>query len=290
MNLVGEKRLSVVETSSLIGITNQSVETQFLQHLPTPFGVRLWRFDAPSANTIRDPDDGTQIDALKVIDFYAPEFDKAIAELAKCGYLPREAIAEYELAEGLFREAHFWRPDNIVCAVISGPAKFFADFATIRDRILSEPQSISAPVSDQEQAVSFYEAVFEFTSLYKYEISDTSFNDLVGAEQPLAITAMNVGTDLNSPYLGLIDYGPAATERQSLRGRSVPPIRGLAGIEITVQDIDGIVKNAAAFGATILAGPVTLDDYPPYGRVVAALIEGPHGVIHSVLQPERNRA
>ena len=272
-------------TSAAFGTRNVSLTSSYLRTPPTDFGVRLWRFSPHVAETLRSEDRGTEVDALKVIDFYAPDFDRALAALATDGYRPREAIAEYQLPEGTIREAHLWRPDNVVCAVISGPPAFFQRFASIHDRVFSEPQSISAPLTDPVAAVAFYEAVFGLDILYEYRLADPSFDAMVGAEGSLDLHARNVGNRLTEPYLGLIDYGARAATGASLRGRGRPPMRGLVGVEIEVDNLDAIVAAAERCGVAVLAGPTALDDYPPYAAAASALIEGPHGVLHHVLQP-----
>lgn len=270
-------------TAALFGLHDLALETVFYQRTPTEFGVRLWCFNPPHQHTIRSPERGTDRDALKVVDFYAPDFDEALARLQNAGHSPKSTIAEYELPEGKFREAHFWRPDNIVCAVISGHPEFFSKFVSTVDRAFSEPQSISAPVSDVDSVIDFYREAFGFTPLHRYQISNPTFDAMVGANQPLHLSAVNIGADLREPYLGVIDYGQADAEGESLAGRSRPPMRGLVGVELHVEDIDSTVSAADRTGACVLAGPTTLH-YPPFGKVASCVIEGPHGVIHHVIQ------
>lgn len=259
------------------------LDTELVQWHPTDFGVRLWAFDEPSISTIRLPGRGTDLDALKVIDFYASDFDRALALLAQNEIYPRHDIAEYSLPEGAFREAHFCRPDNVICAVISGPNEFFKDFATLTGEVFSEPQSISAPVSNAHAVLEFYAAVFGFDSLYSYEIDNASFDALVGSDKRLKLKAVNVGQALSAPYLGVIDYGSIAVTERLLGARSQIPRRGLIGIEMTTEHLAEIVDKATREDAVVSAclEPV---DYAPYGPVISALIRGPHGVLHHVLQ------
>jgi len=283
MQSTAKGQLCPTQTGHLLGVDGCAMETVFYQRVPTDFGVRLWQIDPPHDETVREPERGTDLDALKVIDFYAAEFDDSIDALNTAGYRPKDSIARYTLPEGEFCEAHFWRPDNVVCAVISGPADFFANFVTARDRQFSEPQSISAPVSDVSAVVDFYEHVFGFTELYRYQIANPSFDAMVGTDEPINLSAINIGTDLRAPYLGVIDYGQTASRGASLAGRSRPPMRGLVGVEFAVESVDNIVNAATRWNASIIAGPSVLT-YPPYGPVISCLIEGPHGVIHHVLQ------
>ena len=271
------------ETVATFGVSGVSVETVFFQRIPTDFGVRLLQFDPLHQSTIRQPDRGTDRDALKVVDFYAPNFERALLQLRVAGHEPKSDIADYHLPEGRFREAHYWRPDNIVCAVISGPADFFSGFVSTKDNNFSEPQSISAPVTDVEAVTDFYHDVFGLKPLHRYEISNPSFDALVGADQPLKLSAVNVGSHLREPYLGVIDYGQARGAGKSLAGQSRPPVRGLTGVEVQVQDIDIVASAALKVSAPVLAGPTTIE-YPPLGEVGSCVIEGPHGVIHHVIE------
>ncbi|MEO0998800.1 MAG: hypothetical protein AAFX58_14890, partial [Pseudomonadota bacterium] len=237
-------RFSSTQTGCLLGLGRHAMETVFYRRAPTDFGVRLWRIAPAHAETVRSPERGTDVDALKVIDFYAPAFDDSIKALADAGFSPEDAIARYALPEGEFLEAHFWRPDNVVCAVISGPTDFFAGMVTTSDQSFSEPQSISAPVSDVAAVVDFYERVFGLSPLHRYEFSNPSFDAMVGADEPLNLSGINIGTDLRAPYLGVIDYGKTNGGARSLAGRSRPPMRGLIGVELLVDDMTAVVGAA----------------------------------------------
>lgn len=276
-------QLSSTQTRGLLGLAGRVMDTVLYRRAPTEFGVRLWRIDPAHGQTVRTPERGTDVDALKVIDFYAPEFDASVAALIESGFVPNDDIARYALPEGEFLEAHFWRPDNVVCAVISGPVDVFSNLVTTRDCRFSEPQSISAPVSDVAAVVDFYEAVFGLSELHRYEFSNPSFDAMVGADEPLCLSGINIGTDLREPYLGVIDYGKANGDTRSLAGRSRPPMRGLIGVELLVDDVAAVVSAADQFGAVIVAGPNRLS-YPPYGEISSCLVEGPHGVVHHVIQ------
>lgn len=268
----------------MLGVSRRSLNTVWLERRPTPFGVRLWRMDPVGEGSVRAARRGVDLDALKVIDFYAPAFDAACAELAHLGYRPREAVARYDLPAGRFQEAHYWRPDDLVCALVSGPPDFFRDFATLCDQRVSEPQSISAPVSDAPAAIDFYRNVFDFEVLFEYAIENESFDDLVGSEEHLSVRAVNVGTSSKTPYLGLIDYGLKGIGGETLHGRSRPPARGLTGIEIVVNDVEETVQRVPGAGGVLLSDPGEIADYPPYGRVACSLVEGPHGVIHHLIE------
>lgn len=281
VDLMDMAHADVIEVPELTTLSaEKKLNTCFYSKPGTPYGIRIWQFDPPDPETIRSESHGTQLDALKVIDFYSPEFDRGVAEIQAAGFELRDAIAEYPTQDGVFREAHLWRPDNVVCAVITGPENFMVDFATLTDQLFSEPQSISAPVSNANDVISFYETVFGFQQLYQYHIENSTFDALVGTEKSLTVDATNMGTSLNAPYLGVIDYGIGSKNQVSLKGRSRPPARGLAGIEITLEDMSGVLKRAEELGSPILLQPTQVKNYPPYGTCQIAAIEAPHGVVH----------
>lgn len=271
-------------TEQLCGETGVGLTSRWLSAEGTPFGVRIWSFDPPALHTVRNPQRGTDRDAPKVIDFYAPDFDGAINHLTGHGQNVKSSIAEYTIPAGTMREAHLWGPDHVVSAVISGPKQFFRDFATVQDRTFSEPQSISTPVSNIGQAVQFYADVFGLHPVYEYDVEHTSFDDLVGADRPIRLHAVNIGTSTREPYLGLIDYGTHQPGSRSLKGRVRPPVRGLVGVEMTVDDIDETIERAGAFGGVAFLGRPVSIQYPPFGQAKSVILEAPHGVLHHVVE------
>lgn len=276
--------LSEDATADLCGTSDVRLKTRWLCAEGTSFGVRLWSFDPPAQETVRDPARGTDRDAPKVVDFYAPDFSGALDHLSRQGRQIKSDVAEYTIEAGKMQEAHLWGPDHVVSAVISGPASFFKDFATVRNRIFSEPQSISTPVTDIDQAICFYADVFGYDPVFEYEFEHRSFDDLVGASTPINLRAVNVGTSTREPYLGLIDYGADQPDSRSLKGRSRPPARGLVGVELTTENLDKTIERAVAFGdAAVLGQPVSIN-YTPFGEAASVLIEAPHGVLHHVVE------
>lgn len=279
--------LSGEATSELCGTSSIRLTSRWLSTAETPFGVRLWSFDPPAAETVRDPARGTDRDAPKVVDFYAPDFSGAIHHLSDQGRDVKGEMAEYAIEAGTMQEAHLWGPDHVVSAVISGPPTFFKDFATVHNRTFSEPQSISTPVTDIDQAVSFYADVFGYDTVYEYRFEHQSFDDMVGTATPIQLRGVNVGTSTREPYLGLIDYGAHQPESQSLKGKARPPVRGLVGAELTTDNLDKTIDRAIAFGdAAFLGQPVSVN-YEPFGKAASVLIEAPHGVLHHVVEYSR---
>lgn len=253
----------------------------------TSSGVVLCAFDPRSDETVRDWNTRLASDALKVIDFYAPDYEGAIQHARSLGYRVVEEQAAYELEAGTFREAHLWGPDNVVTAFLGGPAEFFADFAQVTDRRCSEVQSISAPVSDAAAVVRFYEAVFDWRVVYEYAITDPSFGALIGTDERLQLRATNVGRSTREPYFGLIDYG-VQSATGSLKGRSRPPRRGLIGAVVLVDDLADTQARARRIGGSAAVPGQTVEIHvPSLGAVRAASLLPPHGVWHLVIESGR---
>ncbi|MFC6152334.1 hypothetical protein [Nocardioides yefusunii] len=259
--------------------TLERIELTVLTTPGTRTGVVLVDFGVADAPTVRDWSTRVHLDALKVIDFYAPDFGAAVAHARARGYEVIESEASYELAEGTFREAHLWGPDNVVTAFLGGPAEFFADFAQVTDALVSEVQSISAPLSDASDSVAFYRDVLGWNVVYEYALDDPSFAAMLGVEH-LTLRSRNVGPNTREPYFGLIDYGLPGGADDSLTGRSVPPHRGLLGAVVLTHDIAAI--HAAA---GLEAVPVVLQ-LPSLESDRAAWLTTPHTVPHLVLEVE----
>ncbi len=275
--------LDQAAVQALWGVQGRRATTQLLITPQTGSGIRLLAFEPASSIVIRNQATGFDADALKVIDFYAPDFKRAAQVLADAGFALKDEVAEYDLAEGHFIEGHLWGPDQVVCALVSGPRHFFARFATITDRVVSEVQSVSCPVTDPASVIAFYAEVIGLNACYEYQITDKSFQHLVGAAQPLSIKAVNIGRSTVEPYLGIIHYGLPKGSFTSLAERAVLPNRGLAGVTLMVDDVAPIVHRALP--RQILAGPA-LARLEPWGKITSALVRAPHGVLHHLVQPE----
>ena len=280
---VAEQSLDQAEVRTLWGVEGRSAETLLLETPGTHFGVRLICFDPVSDVVIRDPASGFNSDALKVIDFYAPDFEAGHQRVKQAGFRLKHDMAEYDLPEGRFIEAHLWGPDQVVTALISGPNAFFRNFATTTDKLFSEVQSVSSPVSDMEAVVEFYDRVFALGIVHEYAIDDDSFADLVGTQHKLQLRAKNIGLKRTEPYFGIIHYGLPDTAYQSLKDRATLPNRGLAGATVLVTSAAQIAEKAAAQGAEVTA-PLAQADLAPYGPVKTLGLRGPHGVFHHVVE------
>jgi catechol 2,3-dioxygenase-like lactoylglutathione lyase family enzyme len=278
-----EQSLDRAAVQTLWGLRGHGARTLLLETPGTHFGVRLVQFDPVSPTVIRNRASGFDCDALKVIDFYAPDFDAANAHLQRRGFKLKDDVSVYELPNGRFIEGHLWGPDEVVTALISGPKEFFAGFATVTDRLFSEPQSISAPVHDQPRVLEFYDKVLGLPVIHEYAIDDDSFAKLVGTPHKLKLRAKNVGLKRTEPYFGIIHYGLPPDAYRSLKDRAVFPHRGLAGATLVVDHIADHARASAAFGCEVLA-PVAEAALAPYGRVQSLTIRAPHGVIHHLIE------
>lgn len=280
---VAEETLTAETIAALWGIEGHSAATVLLETAGTRFGIRLVQFSPLSDVVIRHKSSGYNSDALKVIDFYAPDFYAAKEHLEAKGYHLKEEVAEYELENGKFLEGHLWGPDSVVTALVSGPSDFFRNFVTTSEKLFSEVQSISTPISDVPAVLAFYEKVLGLGVIHEYGIDHESFAELVGTKHKMKLRAKNVGIVRTEPYFGLIHYGLPETAYESLHDRAVMPNRGLVGATVVVNDAAQVAHNAESFGADIVA-PLTEVSLSPYGKVLSFTVRGPHGVVHHVIE------
>jgi catechol 2,3-dioxygenase-like lactoylglutathione lyase family enzyme len=286
MEVVARQNLSPSEVDVLWGLSGHDAETLWLETPGTPYGIRVLQLTPTSSVRIRDPKSGYDCNALKVIDFFTADFDRARATLEQSGFQLKDEIAEYETESGHITEGHLWGPDGVVCALVAGPREFLSEFVSITDRIVSEVHSVSAPVDDQPAVVAFY-ASLGLNEVHRYEVTDESFQHLVGAKDPLHIRAINVGSARHEPYLGIIHYGLPTGSYESLAERARLPHRGLVGATILVPDVQVATAACRQAGATLLAGPVSAQ-LLPFGEVTSAAVRAPHGVLHQLLDYQPN--
>ncbi len=281
MEARASQTLSAAEVEALFGIGGHSATTVWFETPGTPYGIRLLQLTPGSTVCIRDPDSGYNSNALKVIDFFTADFSRARNTLETAGFQLKEEIAEYDTDSGHITEGHLWGPDGVVCALVAGPAEFLSEFVTITDRVVSEVHSVSAPVDDQAGVVAFY-ASLGLQEVHRYEVTDESFQHLVGAKDPLHIRAINVGSVRQEPYLGIIHYGLPAGSYDSLAERACLPHRGLVGATIRVPDVAAAVAACQQAGGKLLAAPASLQ-LSPFGTVTTAAVNAPHGVLHHLI-------
>jgi catechol 2,3-dioxygenase-like lactoylglutathione lyase family enzyme len=264
------------ETQAIWGIDAHGSSEVTLAAPGTPFGIRLIRFDPGSDEQIRDPSRGSDCNALKVIDFYAPDLPAARTSIEHAGFMFKPEVADYDTPEGRYQEAHLWGPDGVVCALISGDPALFTDLATLRDRLVSEPQSISGPVQDAAGTLDFFDRVLGLQVIHRYGLEDASFDAMVGSATQLRLRAWNVGTRKSEPYFGVIDYGLPARSQQSLHETARPPRRGLLGATIRVRDAAAVAKAAAVATVSVAV--------PGFGKSVIATVQGPNGAWYQAIE------
>lgn len=272
------------QAAALFGPEVRAAEVIVLNTPGTNNGAMLCSFDPPCEELVRDQDSRLAADALKVIDFYAPDHAAAVRHARERGYAVVQEEAAYELEAGAFREAHLWAGDNVATAFLGGPADFFTGYAQVRDRVVSEVLSISSPVSDAAPVLDFYDAVFDWQVIFEYAITDASLAAMLGSGEDVQLRGLCVGNSTREPYFGLMDYG-ISSAAASLRGRSGPPRRGLVGAVLLADDLTATLSKAREAGGeqAVASAPTDLE-MAPFGVTRAAVVLPPHGVWHLVVE------
>lgn len=281
MDSSGSGALTAEQTSMLFGVTADT-EVVVMRTPGVDAGALLCRFDVdgPATAPIRDELTRIHRDAFRVVDFYAPDFDAAVRHAREAGFPMATSEASYELADGSFREAHHGGADGIVTALLSGPAGFFADFAEVRDRVVSEPVSISLPLSDATATIDWYAEVFDWHVVYTYDFVDASFSELMKVDHELRVRSSTVGPSRQQTYVNIVDYGLGPDQAGSLLGRAVAPRRGLLGLVVLTDDLDDLVGRAGAG-----AGPAVTVELAPFGRCRMSVLVPPCASPHLVVEP-----
>ena len=279
MERVASVTLDADRAQQLFGASAGSLELTSLRTPGVLAGALVAAFEPRSERQIRTEETRLHRDAFRVIDFYAPDLDAAVAHARNLGYHVEHSEAGYDLDEGAFREAHLPGPDGVVTAFLSGPRDFFTGFAKVRDRVASEVCSISLPLTDAKPSLEFYKDVLDWDVVFEYAFSDESFNRLMDVEEPITVTSSTVGFARDEPYVNMVDYGAPEGLGGSVRGASVAPHRGLLGAVLTTGDLDGVRSRAGA-----ALGAETSFTLAPFGDVRAAVLTPPHGVPHLVLE------
>lgn len=275
---IGRCDRSAEETQAIWRIEGQASREILMETPGSQFGVRLVQFTPGSTIQIRDPSRGSDSEALKVIDFYSPDMDAAWKEIEAAGYQFKPEVADYETPRGRFQEAHLWGPDGVVCALVSGDPSLFVDRATVRDRLVSEPMSISGPVQDAAATLTFFDEVFGLGVTHRYGVEDPSFDALVGTSAQMSLRAWNVGVTPKEPYFGIIDYGLPKGSQTSVLATARPPARGMLGATIKVRDVAAVAAKA---GVAVVATAI-----PGFGAVQMATMQAPNGGWYQAVQLE----
>ena len=119
LSLIADQELDAEAVRVLFGVSGTTARTILLETKGTSIGVRLVEFRPPSNLAVREGAKPIDADALKVIDFMVPDFDKAVAALAARGFNLAAPPAEYSTpADGKFTEGHVEGPDGVICALL----------------------------------------------------------------------------------------------------------------------------------------------------------------------------
>ena len=251
----------------------------------TRIGVWLVQFEPVETAEIRPGGVGLQPDALKVVDFFTPDLDRALARLRRFGFDTVGPPALLGLPGGeTFQEAHVRAPDGVMVAFIHPLRSRIDDYVSITDRLFSEVQSCSGPVEAPGPVAAFYEQGLGLGCGLQYEFESASFGRMVGAGGTTRVVARNFGRIVEDAMLGVIHYGLPPGFAPSLRESCRAPNRGLVAVRLAVSDLDVIVARCQAAGHEI-AVPVAELRLAPWGRVRTATIRGPHGVAHLLCEP-----
>jgi catechol 2,3-dioxygenase-like lactoylglutathione lyase family enzyme len=279
METAGRALLDPSGSGRLLG-AECSTELRVLRTPGVEAGAVLCRFDSDApeaAETVRDEASRIFRDAFRVIDFYVPDFAAALAHAERAGFPMQTKEASYETNEGAFREAHHLGVDHVVTAFLHGAADFFTDFAEVRDRVTSEPISISLPLSDAGPTLEWYREVFGWDVVYEYDFVDASFSELMGVDEEFRVRSSTVGPTRQQTYVNIVDYGLPSEVGGSLLARSVAPRRGLLGLVVLTDDLDCVLARAGE------GTPVEVD-LPPFGATRAAYVRAPFGAPHLVME------
>ncbi len=280
LSLIADQELDALGVKALFGRSERSARTVLLETKGTSTGVRLIEFRPSSSLAVREGTKPIDADALKVVDFMVPDFEKAVAALAARGFKLAASPAEYSTpADGRFTEGHVEGPDGVVCALLKMHDTPLSKYVTVTDRTFSEVLGVSAPVSDRDAALAFYRDTLKLETVLSYEIANDSFQKLLGSKEKTLLRGANFGMGAKAPMIGVIHYGLPSSAFQSLRARSVLPHRGLQAIRFSVSSVDRVAKAVVAANMETVA-PVTEALLFPQGPVKCLLIRGPHGVLH----------
>ena len=280
MTRAGSGAFTADQTAALFGVAERT-DLTVMQTPGVDAGAVLCRFDVegPGTEPIRDETTRIHRDAFRVIDFYAPDFDAAVRHASEAGFPMATSEASYELAEGSFREAHHGGADGLVTALLSGPADFFTDFAEVRDRVVSEPVSISLPLSDGAPTIAWYADVLGWAVVYSYDFVDASFSELMQVDQELKVRSSTVGPSRQQTYVNIVDYGLPVDQASSLLGQAVAPRRGLLGLAVLTDDLDDVIGRAGPS-----AGPVVTVELAPFGRCRMSVLTPPCAAPHLLIE------
>jgi catechol 2,3-dioxygenase-like lactoylglutathione lyase family enzyme len=277
-----EQALDEAVTHALFGIDGHTARSIHLVTPRTRIGVTLVQFDPLSQTLIRPGNVGIQTDALKVVDFFTTDLDRALARLRSFGFdlVAPPALLELPTGES-FNEAHIRAPDGVIAAMIYPIEASIGDYVSVTDRLFSEVQSCSGPVADLEPVHDFYERVLGLGCGLQYRFESESFGRMIGTGGATLVQARNFGRVIEDVMLGVIHYGLPAGTVPSLKSVCRAPNRGLVAVQLRVEGLDDIVARCEAAGCEVAAPPAEVL-LAPWGRIRVATVRGPHGVAHQL--------
>jgi catechol 2,3-dioxygenase-like lactoylglutathione lyase family enzyme len=268
--------------AALFGGDVTGVELRLLGTPGCASGAVICRFSGPDSGTIRDGASPVDHDALKVIDFFAPDLEAAVAKARALGHDVSVSAEPYSMDGVPLREAHLGGPDGLRFAILGGPQREMRQYVELPDRLISDVLGVTSPVQDQHLAAAYYADVFGWRPVLQYTADGSAIATLVGLEADFRVTGVCMGSRSEETYVDLLDYGLPPGVGASLRGRSVAPRRGLLGLAVLVADLDAIRAAAppGALGETVV--------FPAESGVAgAAVLTPPWGVPHLLLATER---
>lgn len=284
MRRVADEQLDTVAVEQWFGVRGAEARAILLETPGTQIGVWLVEFSPPSDVVIRVGGVGVATDALKMIDVFTADRIEALSRLKSQGFECVSEGASVDLPDGSrFLEAHVRAPDGVMFAVIEPLNLPASGFVTCHDRVFSEVQSSSGPVSDFSPVRRFYEEVLGIPMGFRYEFESESFSKMVGTAHTIHIQANNYGRVVEDVMLGIIHYGLPAGSYESLRERARPPHRGLVGVRIDVTGLEAMLARCSAAGIET-ARPLQAVRSAAFGSTAMAAVRAPHGVWHWLIE------
>lgn len=282
---VAEEALSATQVAAVFGLDGRRAQAALYELPGSRIGAWVVEFDPPDPTVIRVGGVGYACDAMKMIDFFTADRPAAIARLKAAGFEFVSEGADLQLPDGgRFIEAHLRGPDGVMVAVIEPLNRPLQQFVSVTDRLFSEMQSTSAPVSDFEPVRAFYEDVLGVPMGLRYEFESDSFSKMVGIAQTTRIRANNYGRVVEDVMLGIIHYGLPAGSFASLRERAQPPHRGLVGVRLDVTGLDALLERCRAHRLPIRVPPAPAGCTRALGPGRSAVVVAPHGVWHWLVE------
>jgi catechol 2,3-dioxygenase-like lactoylglutathione lyase family enzyme len=285
MQRLSDEMLAAPAVAALFGVHDRTARLVSVATPGTRIGAWLVEFLPHPDSVIRVGGVGYASDALKMIDVFTNDLAAAVARIKAHGFEFVSEGADLTLPDGSrFVEAHFRAPDGVMMAAISTLDQPMGQFVAITDRLFSEIQSSSGPVSDFEPVRHFYANVLGVPMGLSYEFESDAFSKMVGTHSTTRIRAHNYGRVVEDVMLGIIHYGLPPGSYASLRERAQPPNRGIIGARLLVAGLDALLARCAAAGVEI-ARPAAPLDVAATGRARVAAVRGPHGVWHWLVEP-----